>query len=179
MRSLKRSFPLVLFFIIAYALGTVQAQDLSDNPKYLKLVDLTKCNMKITAIEHSKGVTSEEGEKITPSRIDAKLLLVKLEGVAYDFGRLSYNPGLFGVNYIYKGSLTFVPARAIGLRGKTPDGKKFEVWKSNPKVSFNSLVESKGEKINIWVAVEIPKAVNEFYVRIPADVAGTDKVKLK
>jgi len=173
----KSSFLIILFYIVIGTFSALQAQNESNDPKYLKLLDLAMCNMKITEIENTKGVTSEEGEKITPSRIDAKLLLVKLEGVAYDIGRLSYNPGLFGVNYINKGSLTFVPTRAIGIRGKTPDGKKFEVWKSNSKVSFNTLVTSVGENVNIWLVVEIPKSINEFYLRIPANVS--EPVKLK
>ena len=171
MNNSKTTLIKILVFFIIYACSVLQAQDISEDPKYLKLLDLAKCNMKITKIEHSKGITSEEGEKITPSRLDAKLLLVKLEGTAYDFGRLSFNPGLFGVNYISKGSLTFAPARAIGIRGKTPDGGMFEAWKSNSRVSFNTLVESAGETVSIWVVVEIPENINEFYVRIPANVS--------
>ena len=177
MKNTKFYLLLIFGYFTVCNINVIQAQDISDDPKYLKLLDLAKCNMKIAEVEYSKGVTSEEGEKITPSRLDSKILLVKLEGTAYDFGRLSFNPALFGVNYIHKGSLTFAPVRAIGVRGKTPDGKKFEAWKSNPKVSFNTLVSTAGEAVNIWIAVEIPEKIKEFYLRIPANISEPVRFK--
>jgi hypothetical protein len=155
-----------------------QKTDYWEDPKYLKLVDFALCNPKATVIETVESITLSNGEKLIPSRRDKKIVLVKLEGTAPDFGRISYNPALFGINYIYRESLSFSPVMAIGFRGmKTPEGETLaDSWSNDTEESFNIVVESAGDEINIWMAVEIPADLDSFYLRIPAVVKEPVKI---
>jgi hypothetical protein len=143
----------------------------------MKLVDFAQCNPKVTETETVKSIILSDGKKLTPSRRDMKLVLVKLEGIAPDFGRISYNPALFGVNYLYRGSLSFSPVKAIGWRGvKKPGGKPMDVWDYKTENSFNIIIESAGDEVNIWVALEIPASLKSFYLRIPTMIHELVKI---
>lgn len=156
---------LCVYFMPNHSYG--QIKDITEDPKYLKLVDFAQCNLKVTEIETVKSITLNDGKTLSPSRRDAKLVLVKLEGIAPDFGRISYNPSLFGVNYIFRGSLSFSFAKAIGWRGVTLDGEVTDIWHYKAESAFNIVIESAGDEVSIRVALEMPASLKTFYLRIP------------
>jgi len=141
-----------------------------DDPKNNRLIDLADCSLKVDTIEKVTSVALVDGSKITASRRDAQLLLLKVKGYAPDYGKISLNPTLFAVNFLYGEKLTLSMARALGQRGKTPEGKLAESWSNKPEDSYNLVLEKKGYEIVFWVAVEVPKNIERFWVRIPSQI---------
>lgn len=97
-------------------------------------------------------------------------MLVKIKGLAPDYGKVSISPQHFAVNFIYKEKLTLAIARAIGQRGKTPDGKDVDLFSDRPDSSGNLVMKEKGWEIVIWIAVEVPKDIDKFWIRLPSQI---------
>ena len=158
-----------LLVSLTWVSARAQSRDISEDPKYLRLVDLAKCDLQVGEIERIDKAQLPDGSVLTPSRRDAQLVLIQLKGTAAEDGRLSMNPRLFGVNFIWRGFLKLSLAKGLCFRGKTPEGKPVEVWHHNEEDSLN-LVRSEGDTVNFWIAVEIPKDAKEVFVRFPAAI---------
>ena len=151
------------FFASAWA----QSKDGARDPK-LTPADLTKCQLKVGEIERVDKVQLGDGATLSPSRRDAQLVLIQLTGTPDEAATVSIAPGLFGVNYVWRGMLRLGVAKAVGIRGKTPQGQHIERWIHEPDASMSFPVEPEGDPIRFWIAVEIPKDVREVSVRFPA-----------
>ncbi len=158
----------VASFLLVSALA--QSQDITRDPQRLRLADLAKCGLEVGEIEQVDKVQFGEGNTLTPSRRDAQLVLIQLKGKAAELGRLSLNPQLFGVNFIWRGSLKLSVAKGLSFRGKTPEGRPVESWNYKPEDTLNYMTESVGDTFSFWIAVEIPKDVQEVFVRFPAAI---------
>jgi len=151
------------------------AQDDIDLSKYNRLIDLVDCKLKVQTVEKAENVILSDGTRISASRKDAQLLLVRLKGEAPDYGKLSLNPSLFAVNYIHMEKLSLSLAKATGHRGTTPEGKEVDLWYGKPEDSYNLVMEKKGSEVDFWIAVEVPKAIEQFFIRIPSQINGAVK----
>lgn len=169
-----RTFGLmVAITIVVFCSGILYAQgekDWFDDPKYDRLLDLAECSLKVEQVEKTDSIMTTDRTKLAAGRNDVQLLLIQLKGVAPDYGKISVSPGLFGINYIFKNKLTFSPAKAVGVRGKSVDGKDVELWGNKSDDSGNYVMEKQGSEINFWIAVEVPRKVEEFYIRIPSQI---------
>lgn len=161
---------LVLMIVFSSRLASQSSKNWWDDPKYNKPIDLGKCSLKVETVEKAESITINDGTKLTAGRKDAQLLLIKLKGNAPDFGKVSMNPALFAVNFLYNGSLRLSLAKAVGQRGKTPEGRSVDLWSNKPEDSYNLALEKKGFEIIFWVAVEVPKGVDKFWIRIPSQL---------
>jgi hypothetical protein len=157
-------------FLLVSALA--QSQDITEDPQRLRLADLAKCGLQVGEIEHVDKVQLADGNTLTPSRRDTRLVLIQLKGRAAELGRLSLNPQLFGVNFIWRDSLKLSVAKGLCFRGKTPEGQPVEQWNYRPEDTLNYVTQSVGDTFNFWIAVEIPKDVQEVFVRFPAALAS-------
>jgi len=136
-----------------------------DDPSRYKLMDLAKCNLRVDAVEKVESIDTEGG-KLAPGRKDAQLLLIKLKGNSpQDYVKTPLKPTLFAVNYVYQDRTAIALARAIGVRGK-----KVAHWIYKPEDTIELTLEKKGEEAAFWIAVEVPKAIDKFWIRIPAQI---------
>ena len=163
---MKKISVVILFSIL---FGIINAQEIDQQKKYYNLVDFAECNIKVEKYSFPEIVKLQDGTYIKPSRMDAKLIELKLSGVAPEIGRISLNPFLFGINCMFRDHLKFLSAKAIGVKGKNPDTDEvIEIWYWKKEDSFNYFVESVGIKFEFYLLVEIPKEIDEFYLRIPS-----------
>ena len=147
-----------------------ETQEWYDDPKFNRLVDLAECNLKVDQIEKVSSLTLTDGTIIKAGQRDSHLLLIKLKGFAPNYGKVSLNPALFAVNFIHKDKLTLSLARAIGQRGKTPEGKDVDLFSNKPEESGNLIMKEPGWEIVIWICAEVPNAIDKFWIRIPTQL---------
>lgn len=170
MKSLLAGLSLCVVASFLLVATLAQSQDITQDPQRLRLADLARCGLVVGEIERVDKVQLEEGNTLTPSRRDAQLVLIQLKGKTAEFGRLSLNPQLFGVNFIWRGSLKLSVAKGLSFRGKTPEGRPVESWNYKPEDTLNYMTESVGDTFSFWIAVEIPKDVQEIFVCFPAAI---------
>jgi hypothetical protein len=156
---------IVLFLIIGKALfiSQIVAQE---------IIDFGKCQLKVTDI---REITSFKGEQgiVKPSRRDAKLLEIKVEGTSDTKGVTAFYPQMFAALFIYRGALRVTPAIAIGIKFKDPlSGNNIENWFNAPGVSFTSKSEV-GDSISVYVIVEVAKETTEFKIQGPGIIYST------
>ena len=158
------------FMALAFQEGAKSSED-------LHVVDLAKCDLKVVEVENVDHVQLDSKTVLTPSKKDARLVLLHLRGVSPEIGVIPCHAPSFGVHYRGEESVAFSAAKSFGIRGKTEEGKPFEVWFNRLQDMINLRIETPGEEVDFWLAVEIPKDVKAFVVRIPTQLAEPVQVR--
>ena len=136
------------------------------------VLNLGKCDFKISEIREVPGFKGENGI-VKPSRRDAKLLEIKLEGKANSDGASAWYPQMFAAIFYYRGALRITPALAIGMKFKDPlKGENIEQWFNAPGVSFTSK-NKEGDPLATYLIVEIAKETNDFILQGPSIITET------
>jgi len=156
-----------VFVALLLALAARQPPDVTNDPKYSRPIDLAKCGLKVVEIEKVDQLQLDAKTKLVPSRKKARLVLIHLKGTSPEIGRITSYPPSFGVHYRGEESLACSAAKGLGLRSKTSDGKPHESWIHKTDDTTNIIVQSPGDEISFWVAVEVPENVPELSVQIP------------
>ncbi|MGD2124083.1 MAG: hypothetical protein PVJ76_20200 [Gemmatimonadota bacterium] len=145
----------------------------------MELLDPVDCDLKVVDMEVASRISLDEGGEIAPTGRTRRLMLFHLKGVCAMGGCLPLHPSGFGVHYAGEEAPAFSPALAVGVRGETPTGRRYEAWYRDPHDETMLSVESAGEEISVWFAVEIPESVTAVRIRIPALLDGSVPVRLQ
>lgn len=141
---------------------------ISANVNAQEIIDLGKCNLKITESREIESFKSNKGSTVKPSRRDAKLIELRVDGKTYMKGESAWYPQMFAAMFYYRGSLRITPGIAVGIKFTDPlSGEKKEQWFNEPGVSYTAKHEE-GDNIGTWVVVEIAKETKDFILQGPA-----------
>jgi hypothetical protein len=133
-------------------------------------LDLGKCNLKIVEVHEIQSFKGEKGE-VKASRRDAKLLEVKVEGVAYSDGVSAWYPQMFAALFNHRGASRITPALALGIKFTNPqNGENVAQWFNAPGVSFTAKHKA-GDTVKTYLIIEIAKETNDFILQGPAVIA--------
>jgi hypothetical protein len=165
---LRRIFTLVL--LAGALVRFAPAQDETPYPR--EIVDWSRCRLQVVQIEFVEKLTTRT-QTLTSGRLDARLALIKVQGMAPESGYVSVGPLSFGAQFIYRGIIRMETSKAWGIRGKNIDtGKVIENWESDPDWKANIGVRA-GEDVSAWFAVVIPKETSAFRVIVPSLIEAT------
>ncbi|MBN2382675.1 hypothetical protein JXQ70_07320 [bacterium] len=150
---------MVLFLWVTYVScsGTGWAQN---------MIDLGRCELKVVQVREIESFQGEQGEKVKPSRRDARFMELKLEGMAYVDGVSAWYPQMFSALFIYRGMLRVTPAVALGIKWNDPISGEQERWFHKAGVSYN-MGCNQSESMRAYVIVEIAREADSFQVQGP------------
>lgn len=152
-----------IFFILLLLLSKSFGQtNISDNTP---IINLSECNIKIDNITTVQELPSPDGA-IEPAS-ENKFLKVTLSGITPISGLFIIRTYFFGIIYNYRRLAVTAPLFANGIIWRNEEtGDKVEMWHTDPDNIF-TLSYDANEKIEFYLAFEVPDEVEEYVILIP------------
>jgi hypothetical protein len=147
------------------------AIDFDTEPGTGDFVNLWDADLTVTAVEIVDRVVGSRNQVITPSRENACLLELRIEGVARSDGKFGLYPAQFSVCAEYRRVPKLFPSIAVGVKPRLPGGEIEEFWLNEPDASM-MVGATTGESIDFYALFEVPLDAKTFYLQIPYIAQG-------